>query len=84
MVWSSGSDIRFGLGPFLLADDKFYILSDDGALTMLDATQKKYTQLAHAQVLHGHDAWGPLALAGSRMILRDLDNMICIDVGTGQ
>jgi outer membrane protein assembly factor BamB len=81
MVWSSGNDNRFGLGPFLLADEKFYILNDHGGLTMLDATASEYKQLGHAQVLHGHDAWGPLALAGSRMLLRDMNKMVCIELG---
>lgn len=81
LAWSSGADNRFGFGPFFLADDKFYILDDDGVLTMLDASKPKYVQLAQAQLLHGHDPWGPISLAGSRMLLRDMDNLICIDVG---
>ncbi len=82
MVWSSGQDNRFGLGPFLLADDKFYILDDDGVLTMLDARQNAYAQLARARVLDGHDAWAPIAVAGPRMLVRDMNRMVCIDVGT--
>jgi hypothetical protein len=31
-------------------------------------------------VLNGHDAWGPLALAGSRLLARDLDSMVCLDL----
>lgn len=81
LQWSSGSDNRFGFGPFLLADDKFYIMDDHGVLTMLDATKPEYVQLGQAHLLEGHDPWGPIALAGSRMFLRDMDNLICVEVG---
>ena len=33
-----------------------------------------------AQVLTGHDSWGPMAMAGGRLILRDLTRMVCLDV----
>lgn len=82
LVWSSGSDNRFGFGPFIKADDKFYILDDHGVLTMLEASTTGYTQLGQAEVLKGHDPWGPIALAGSRMFLRDMDNLICVELGS--
>ncbi len=81
LVWASGNDNRFGLGPFLLADNKFFILDDDGKLTMIDATAGEYRQLGQAQVLHGHDAWGPLAIAGDRLLLRDMNNLACVNLG---
>ena len=80
-VWSSGKTHRFGLGPFLLADEKFYLLDDDGTLTMLSYSTTGYEQLAQYKVLDGHDAWGPIALAGTRMLLRDSVRMVCIEVG---
>lgn len=80
LVWSSGNDNRFGLGPFLLADNKFYILDDDGKLTMIDAATREFKKLGEAQVLHGHDAWGPLAIAGDRLLLRDMNNLACINL----
>lgn len=81
LVWSSGKTHRFGLGPFFLADDKFYVLDDDGTLTMLALSKTGYEQLAQYKILDGHDAWGPIALAGSRMLLRDSTRMVCIEVG---
>lgn len=83
LKWSSGADHRFGFGPWILADDKFYILDDAGVLTMLQSSTEEYIQLGQAQVLHGHDPWGPIALAGTRMLLRDLETLICVDVGAG-
>lgn len=81
LVWSSGKTHRFGLGPYILADDKFYILDDDGTLTMLTQSRSGYEQLAQFKVMEGHDAWGPLAIAGDRMLLRDSTRMVCIDIG---
>lgn len=82
LEWSSGSDKRFGFGPFLKADGKFFIMDDHGVLTMLDATTPKYAQLGQATVL-GKDPWGPIALAGSRMFLRDMGRLICVELAAG-
>jgi outer membrane protein assembly factor BamB len=80
IVWASGKSNRFGLGPYIIADGKFFVLNDDGVLTLLKATPESYIQLDRAKVLDGRDAWGPMAIAGGRLILRDSKRMICIDV----
>lgn len=80
LMWSSGPANRFGLGPFVLADGKFYVLSDDGELTVLRLADE-YVELGKAKVLNGHDAWGPIAVVGKRMLMRDSKEMICIDAG---
>jgi outer membrane protein assembly factor BamB len=79
-VWSSGKTHRFGLGPYLVADDKFYILSDDGVLTVLETSTRGYVPLAEAKVLEGVDAWGPMALVQGRLLLRDSRRLVCLDV----
>ena len=68
-------------GPFLVADGKFYALSEDGVLRLLEASRSEYLQLDEARVLDGHDAWGPIAIANDRMLLRDSKKMVCIAVG---
>ena len=80
-VWSSGKTHRFGLGPFFMADGKFFILDDDGTLTMLAVSRTGYESLAQYKVLDGQDAWGPIALAGTRMLLRDSTRMVCLEMG---
>lgn len=80
LIWSSGETNRFGLGPYMIADNKIFILNDDGLLTIIEASTRKYNKLAQFQVLQGHDAWAPLALAGGRMLLRDSKRMVCIDL----
>jgi outer membrane protein assembly factor BamB len=80
IIWSSGKTKRFGLGPYLVADGKFYILSDEGVLTVIKAEAKEYIELAEVKILDGHDAWGPMAIANGRLIARDSRRMICINL----
>lgn len=81
--WDSGTD-RFGLGPYLIAGGLIYALVDrgkhGGELVLAEATPKAYRPLARAKVVEGHDAWGPMALVGGRLLLRDLTTMVCVDV----
>jgi outer membrane protein assembly factor BamB len=81
IVWSSGKADRFGIGPFLVADGKFFILDDDGTLTVARASADGYEPLARARVLKGTDAWGPMAIAGRRLLVRDSTSLACVEVG---
>ena len=84
IVWESGKTKRFGQWEaILLADDKFYILSEDSRLTMIKASTEKYEELAQCKVLQGREAWAPMVLIGERLLLRDSKQMVCIDVGKG-
>ena len=83
VLWRSGKQERFGLGPFLVADDKMFILDDSGVLTLIEAGPEAYRRLSRARVLNGRDAWAPMALAGTRLLLRDSKRLVCLDVGAG-
>jgi outer membrane protein assembly factor BamB len=79
-IWDSGRD-RFGLGPYMFADDLLLVLDDDGTLTLAEATAAGYKQLAQHNVLPGgHDAWGPMAIVAGRLIARDMSRMVCLDL----
>jgi len=80
IVWTSGKTNQFGLGPYILADGKFFILSDDGVLTIIKASTEAYIGLGKTKVLDGEDAWGPIALVNGLMLLRDSKKLVCIDV----
>jgi outer membrane protein assembly factor BamB len=82
VIWSSGQDKRFGLGPYIIADNKMFILSDDATLTIARPSTSEYIELDSYRILEGHDAWGPLALADGYMVLRDSKTMVCIDLST--
>ncbi len=80
-VWSSGHTTRFGIGPYIIADGLIYVLGgDDGRLVMAEATAAGYKELGGAKVLSGTNAWGPMALADGKLVCRDRDTMICLDV----
>ncbi len=80
-VWASDSTQQFGLGGFILADGLIFALNDSGLLRLIQATPEKYTLLGQAQVLKGRESWGPPALAGGRLLVRDFTRLICLDVG---
>lgn len=80
ILWTSGKSERFGLGPYIIADGKFFILNDDGTLTIAIASTSKFTSLDKKRILEGHDAWGPIAIADGKLLMRDSKQMVCIDV----
>jgi outer membrane protein assembly factor BamB len=81
VAWASGKSARFGLGPYLLADGKLFLLSETGTLTVVEATPAGYHELSRNRVLEGVDAWGPMAVAGTRLLLRDSRRLLCVNVG---
>ena len=80
ILWTSGTNDRFGLGPYIIADGKFFILKDDGILTIAKASTEKFELLDKTKVLDGHDAWGPLVVTDGRLLMRDSKHLLCIDV----
>ncbi|PKP21140.1 MAG: hypothetical protein CVU05_07475 [Bacteroidetes bacterium HGW-Bacteroidetes-21] len=80
ILWTSGKDARFGLGPYIVADGKFFIVDDDGTLTIAEARTDKFVLLSKTKIIDGQDAWGPIAIADGRLIMRDSKQMVCIDI----
>jgi len=80
ILWTSGTNDRFGLGPYTIADGKFFILKDDGTLTIAKAGTEKFELLDKTKVLDGHDAWGPLVVTDGRLLMRDAKHLLCIDI----
>lgn len=79
-VWASGTMNRFGMGAYVIADGLIYVVNDSGTLSVAEASPKGYKELGRLKILAGPDAWGPMAVAGGRLIVRDLTKMICIDI----
>ncbi|MCX7818612.1 MAG: PQQ-like beta-propeller repeat protein [Kiritimatiellae bacterium] len=83
LVWSSGPQRRFGLGPLLIAaaDDRLLVMDDEGTLTMVRATADGYHELARATVLpNARDSWGPMALVDGRLLARESTRLVCLDL----
>jgi len=89
VVWQSpvesgnpGATRTFYLGGFLLADGMFFILDGNtGMLRLVEASTTQYRELASAQILSGEDVWGPMALSNGRLVIRDMGQMVCLQVG---
>ena len=80
-VWTSDGRAYFGLGSFILADGLFFILEGKtGMLRLLEASTAEYRELASAQILSGHDVWAPLVLSEGRLLIRDLNHLVCLKV----
>jgi outer membrane protein assembly factor BamB len=78
--WTSGQSERFGLGPFMIAGNRMFILNDDGELTVIKASTEEYEKLAHAKVLSGHETWAPLAYVDGKLLVRDAKRMLCLEI----
>jgi outer membrane protein assembly factor BamB len=82
-VWSSGKENRFGrgLGPYIVSGDKLYLLDDDGNLYFFKIKDNSVTLIASHKILKGIEAWGPMAIAGKYLIMRDARNLLCLNIG---
>jgi outer membrane protein assembly factor BamB len=80
-VWSSDGKASFGLGSFMLADGMFLVMDgNSGTLRLIEASATAYNEIASAQVLAGQEVWAPMALSDGKLVLRDLNKMICLDL----
>jgi len=80
VLWTSTSAKKFGSGPYTIIDGLMYVMNDSGTLTLVQVGPSGYVQLAEAKVLDGHESWGPMAVAGGRLIVRDFTRMMCLDI----
>ncbi|MHC4467248.1 MAG: PQQ-binding-like beta-propeller repeat protein [Planctomycetota bacterium] len=80
VAWTSTSSNKFGLGPYNIINDLIYVMNDSGVLTLAKAASSGFMQLAQAKILEGPDSWGPMSIASNRLILRDMNRMVCIDI----
>ena len=82
-VWSSGKENRYGrgLGPYMIDENNMLLLDDDANLYLFKLDGPGATLLARHRIIKGTEAWGPMALAGNYLIMRDSRNLICLYIG---
>jgi len=80
VVWASSPGETFGLGSFLIARDLILAVNDSGKLRLFEASPARFNLLGEIQPLANRESWAPMALAGSRLILRDLTRLVCLDL----
>ena len=79
-VMVSGKTQRYGLGPYILADNKFFILNDDGEMTIAKYSTADFKILDKARIIDGQDSCGPIAITGGYLLMRDSKTLVCLDV----
>ncbi|GHV04292.1 hypothetical protein FACS189416_2310 [Bacteroidia bacterium] len=79
-LWSSGADERFGLGPYIVINDYLYVFKEDGELYVYAIQNKGMSLLKKQRIMDGADAWGPMAYADGRLIVRDATHVSCLKI----
>jgi outer membrane protein assembly factor BamB len=81
-IWSSGKENRFGkgMGPFIMSNDKLYLLDDEGTLNLFRIENTNALMVSSHKVFDAIEAWSPMAIAGKYLIMRDAHNMLCLDI----
>lgn len=82
-LWTSGSEDRFGLGPFVaIGRDRFILQDDLGTLTLALANADGYKRLERLPLMNneGRDAWGPMAVSGNYLLVRDSTRLFCLQM----
>lgn len=80
VVWASSPGETFGLGSFLIADGLILAVNDSGKLRLFEASPARFNLLGEIQPLTNRESWAPMALAGDRLLLRDLTRLVCLDM----
>lgn len=80
VVWRSGADVTFGKAPLVAVQGHLLVLDDMGTLYLVRAAPDRFELTYRAKVLDGPDAWGPPAVAGGLLIVRDLNRVKCLDI----
>lgn len=80
-VWASGADERFGYGPYLVINNHLLVFKEDGELYVYEVVQQGMKLIKQQRIMEGVDAWGPLAYADGRLIVRDAHKVLCLKAG---
>ncbi|MDR3193952.1 MAG: PQQ-like beta-propeller repeat protein [Tannerella sp.] len=79
-VWSSGADERFGLGPYMVINEHLFVFKEDGELYVYGIQSRGMQLMKKQRIMDGADAWGPMAYADGRLILRDAHEVKCLKI----
>jgi len=81
LKWETGKNPSFDMGSIFMADGIIYAVDGaNGDLAIIEPTPNGYKELARARVLGGSKVWAPMALSGTRLVLRDHKELVCIEV----
>jgi outer membrane protein assembly factor BamB len=79
-VWTSETDERFGLGPYIIINNHVFVFKDDGELYVYEINTKSMKLINKQRIIDGVDAWGPMAYADGMLIVRDAHYIKCLKI----
>jgi outer membrane protein assembly factor BamB len=80
ILWGSGVDNKFGLGPFIIVGDKIILLTEGGELFLIEADGAKFKMYGEMKMIDGIEAWAPLCYTGGRLLARDSKHLVCLKI----
>lgn len=69
-----------GRGSLVAADGLLFVWSDQGELTLVEASPEAYRQTGQVRVFEDGRTWTPPALAAGKLYLRGHAELVCLDV----
>jgi len=79
-VWTSASNERFFYGPYLVINNYLFAFKEDGELYVYEIQPQSMKLLKKQRIMDGEDAYGPLAYADGRLIVRDAHYVKCLKI----
>jgi outer membrane protein assembly factor BamB len=77
--WKKRRTPKFGHGQIMLVGDVILVLSEPGEVILVEASPKKYTELASMPALEGI-TWNNPALAGPFLLVRNAEQAACLEL----
>ncbi len=74
--WQDG---KYGHGQLLLVGDLLLIQAESGAVALVEATPKRYSELTRFQAIEGK-TWNDPVLAGRRLLVRNAEEAACYEL----
>ena len=85
ILWETGNKPGFDKGNLIIADGMIYIMGGSGGtLRLVEANPEAYKEVSSAKVLKGEMVWSPMALSDGKLVVRDQNQMKCLDVSAAK
>ena len=74
-------DRSVGKGSVIYAEQRLYVLSEDGALALVEARPNRYVEVSRFDIPAGrYPTWTPPAIANGVMYVREQDQLFAFDI----
>ena len=74
-------DRSVGKGSVSFAEGNLYVLGENGAMALVEATPSGYKEISQFQIQKGgYPTWTPPVIANGRLFLRDQDHLYCFSI----